>query len=55
MPFKSKRQMRYLFSQKPEVAREFAQKSKERGITLSTLPEKVKKKKSKYLPGRYRK
>jgi len=41
MPFKSVKQRKYLFSQKPEVAKEFESKTK-KGVSL---PEKVKKKK----------
>lgn len=43
MPFKSKAQMRYLYSQEPEVAKEFADKTSKK--QLKKLPEKVKKKK----------
>jgi hypothetical protein len=43
MPFKSKAQARYLFAKEPEVAREFADKTK----SIKRLPEKVKKKKKK--------
>jgi hypothetical protein len=39
MPFKSKAQRRYLYSQKPKVAKEFASKTKKG----AKLPEKVKK------------
>lgn len=42
MPFKSKQQMKFLYSQKPEIAKEFAEHtSKER---MKKLPKKVKKK-----------
>lgn len=41
-PFKSKSQQKFLFSQKPEIAKEFAEHtSKER---MKKLPKKVKKK-----------
>ncbi len=43
MPFKSKTQARYLFSQKPEIAKEFATKTP----SIKALPNKVKKKKKK--------
>ncbi len=43
MPFKSKSQARYLFAKEPEVAKEFADKTK----SIKALPEKVKKKKKK--------
>lgn len=39
MPFKSKAQARYLFAVKPEIAKEFADKT----LSIKTLPEKVKK------------
>jgi len=39
MPLKSKSQMRYLFANEPEVAKEFASKTK----NIKALPEKVKK------------
>lgn len=32
MPFKSDKQRRYLYSQKPEVARKFAKHSKEKSL-----------------------
>lgn len=41
MPFKSKAQARYLFAKEPEVAKEFASKTK----SIKALPEHVKKKK----------
>jgi hypothetical protein len=41
MPFKSKAQAKYMFSQKPELAQEFADKTK----SIKALPNKVKKKK----------
>jgi len=41
MPFKSQAQRRYLFALKPEIAKEFADKTK----NISALPEKVKNKK----------
>lgn len=40
MPFKSKSQMRFLFSQKPEIAKEFESKTK----NFKKLPIKIKKK-----------
>jgi hypothetical protein len=43
MPFKSKAQARYMFAKEPEVAKEFASKTK----SIKSLPEKVKKKKKK--------
>lgn len=43
MPFASERQRRFLFSRKPEVAREFANKTP-RG---ADLPERVKKRRKK--------
>lgn len=39
MPFKSRAQARYLFSQEPEVAKEFAAETQD----FAQLPEKVKK------------
>ena len=47
MPFKSKAQQKYLFSRKPEIAKEFASKTKD----YKSLPKKVKKKKG-YLKSR---
>ena len=41
MPFKSKAQRRFLFANKPEIAKEFASKTSKG----KKLPEKVKKKK----------
>lgn len=41
MPFKSKAQARYMFAKEPEIAREFADKTK----NIKALPEKVKKNK----------
>lgn len=43
MPFKSQAQRKFLFSQKPEIAKEFASKTPKG----KKLPNKVKKKKSK--------
>jgi hypothetical protein len=43
MPFKSKAQQKYLFAKKPEVAKEFAEKT----TNYKALPEHVKKKKKK--------
>jgi len=42
MPFKSKAQQAYLFSQKPEVAKEFASKTPK--SAYKNLPKHVKKK-----------
>lgn len=42
MPFESKAQQRYMFSQHPEIAKEFAKKTKD----MKDLPEKVSKKES---------
>jgi len=39
MPFKSKAQARYLFSQEPSIAKEFASKTK----SIKSLPEKISK------------
>jgi hypothetical protein len=41
MPFKSQKQRAYLFSQKPEIAKEFAAHTPKN----AKLPKKVKKKK----------
>jgi len=43
MPFKSKAQAKYLFANEPEVAKEFASKTK----SIKKLPEHVKPKKKK--------
>lgn len=43
MPFKSKAQARLLFAKKPEMAKEFASKTK----SIKSLPEHVKKSKKK--------
>lgn len=43
MPFKSKAQARYLFAKEPEIAEEFAAKTK----SIKKLPEHVKKSKGK--------
>ena len=43
MPFKSKAQMRYLFSQKPEVAKEFETAQKAEGKSFKNMPEHVEK------------
>jgi hypothetical protein len=40
MPFKSQAQRRYLYNLKPELAKEFAEKT----VKMANLPEKVKKK-----------
>ena len=40
MPFKSKAEARYLFAKKPEIAKEFASKTK----SIKALPEHVKSK-----------
>jgi len=39
MPFKSKAQQRYLYSQKPDIAEKFAKETK----SFKSLPEKAKK------------
>jgi len=39
MPFKSKSQMRFLYAKHPEVAKEFAEKTK----SIAKLPEKKEK------------
>ena len=53
MPFKSKAQAKYLFAKKPELAKEFASKTK----SIKALPEKVKQnkvnKKKTFSPGGY--
>lgn len=41
-PFKSKKQMRYLYSQEPEIAKEFAEHTTK--SQMKKLPKKVKKK-----------
>lgn len=41
MPFKSKAQSRFMFSQMPKMAKEFAEHTK----SIKALPEKVKRKK----------
>ena len=41
MPFKSRAQAKFLHAVKPEVAKEFAEKT----VSIKTLPEHVKKKK----------
>lgn len=43
MPFKSKAQMKYLYSQNPNIAKEFAEKTTKKAI--KKLPKKVIKKK----------
>jgi hypothetical protein len=40
MPFKSQKQAKYLFSQKPEIAKEFASKTK----SIKSLPLKIGRK-----------
>lgn len=45
-PFVSKKQAKYLFSQKPKIAAEFASKTK----SIKALPNKVKPAK-KFIPG----
>lgn len=42
MPFKSKKQMAYLYSQKPEIAKEFAEHTTKK--QMKKLPKKIKKK-----------
>jgi len=41
-PFKSKQQVKYMFSQKPEIAKEFAEHTSKQ--QMKKLPKKVKKK-----------
>jgi len=41
MPFKSKSQLRYMFANHPEMAKEFMHKT----MSIKSLPEKLKKKK----------
>lgn len=43
MPFKSKAQMRFLYSQHPDIAKRWAKETD----ALAPLPERVKKKKRK--------
>lgn len=43
MPLKSKAQQKYLFANKPKIAKEFAAKTK----NIKSLPEHVKPKKNK--------
>ncbi len=43
MPFKSKAQAKFMFAKKPELAKEFASKTK----SIKALPNKVKKGKGK--------
>ncbi len=45
MPFKSKAQQKYLFSQKPEVAKKFAEETPK--SSYNKLPKTVKKSKKK--------
>lgn len=42
MPFKSDKQRRFLFSQKPEVAREFAEKEKQHKALKHAMKKKAK-------------
>jgi hypothetical protein len=42
MPFKSQKQRKFLFSQKPEIAKEFAEHTSK--DQMKKLPTKVKKK-----------
>lgn len=42
MPFKSQAQRKYLYSQKPEIAKEFAEHTSK--AQMKKLPKKVKKK-----------
>lgn len=42
MPFKSKKQMRYLYATHPEIAKDFADKTPKN--VMKRLPESVKKK-----------
>ena len=46
MPFESKAQARYMFAVKPELAKEFASKTK----SMKSLPEHVQKKKREEKP-----
>lgn len=46
MPFKSKAQQRYLFKFKPEIAKEFAEKT----MNMKNLPENTKKNKKPVTP-----
>ena len=43
MPFKSKQQVKFLFSQKPELAKKWREENPQQN--LKSLPKKVKKKK----------
>lgn len=43
MPFKSKKQVGYMFVHHPKIAKEFAKKTK----SIKSLPTRVKKKKGK--------
>jgi hypothetical protein len=45
MPFKSSKQRAFLFSQKPEIAKEFAEHTSKK--QMKELPKKVKPKKGK--------
>ena len=42
MPFKSDKQRKYLFSQKPEVAKEFAEKEKQHKAVKAAMKKKAK-------------
>jgi len=45
MPFKSQQQRKFLFSQKPEIAKEFSEHTSKK--KMKELPKKVKSKKRK--------
>lgn len=45
MPFRSVKQKNFLYSQKPEIAKEFAEHTSKK--QMKNLPTRVKKKKSK--------
>jgi hypothetical protein len=50
MPFRSKAQQKYLFSQKPKIAKEFAEKTSK--SQFKKLPEHVKSSKPASVKGR---
>ena len=41
MPFKSKAQQRFLYSQNPKVAKKFSKETKKAGVDMAHLPEKL--------------
>lgn len=43
MPFKSKKQERFLFSQHPDIAKRWANEMKSKGESIKKLPNKAKK------------